>query len=255
MATGYQTTTFGTVDANTPLTFSAGYYVVGFIAESWNQNGQVQLGYTTTYHTGAPTYMGNSPVVIGGTRSYYVRKRPYGVEGAPATQDLYPVLNFLSPAYPNSVPNTYGWQTLDGGTTWSETDPSSATAKIQILLTDVRSWPTPPPPSPSVTPSVTPTITPTNTVTPTITPTTSITPNCQRNIVVPTLWNGVTSINSNTLQLTQTSETLQIRVNDIITDNIGRTSFVGTISSNGTYTYLGTGPAGGGAFECLWSLS
>jgi hypothetical protein len=387
-ATGFQTTTFGTVDANTPLTFSAGYYVVGFIAESWNQNGQVQLGYTTTYHTGVPTYMGNSPEVIGGTRSYYVRKRPYGVEGAPATQDLYPVLNFLSPAYPNAVPNTYGWQSPDSGTTWLEINSSVQTAKIQILLTDVRSWPTPPSPTPTTTPSETPTQTPTPTNTETPTPTPTITPSqtpaavtattyvyniatgcacdsiviysdssifdiginvysninlttpyinstvyyngqtytissgvvgsgagtcpfpfcetlcttytnyeisnnnynsllvtitqngcneitltvppltliyvdsntvpvtqCQRNIVVPTLWDGGTSINSNTLQLTETSETLQIQVGDTITDINLATSIVGQVSSNGTYTYVLTGPGGSVAFDCDFPLT
>ena len=86
--------------------------------------------------------------------------------------------------------------------------------------------------------SPSPTPTPTTTPTTTMTPTPSFTPNCVRQIVVPTLWNGVTSSNSNTLQLTQTSETLQIQVNDIITDNIGATSFVGVVSSDGTYTYV-----------------
>ena len=142
VATGYLTTTFGTVDANTPLTIPTGYYVVGFISESWNQTGYTQLGYTTTFHTGAPTYMGNSPEVSPGTRGYYVRKKPSGVEGAPATQNLYPVLNFISPAYPNAVPNTFGWQTPDGGTTWIETDSNSQTAKIQILITNTATWPT-----------------------------------------------------------------------------------------------------------------
>ena len=116
-------------------------------------------------------------------------------------------------------------------------------------------------PTVTPTPSITPTITPTNTETPTNTPTSSITPtptktpNCVRQIVVPTLWNGVTSSNSNTLQLTQTSETLQIQVNDIITDNIGATSFVGIVSSDGTYTYVFTGPGGGVAFPCQFPLT
>jgi surface protein len=144
-ATGYDITTFGTTDVDTPLTIGTGYYVVGFIAESWNQVGTIEFGYTTTFHTGTPTYMGNAPSIDAGTRSYYVRKKPFGVEGAPATVDLYPVLNFGSPAYPNAVPNTFGWYTLDGGTTWLQTDPNSQTAKIQILITDVRSWPTPNP--------------------------------------------------------------------------------------------------------------
>ena len=108
---------------------------------------------------------------------------------------------------------------------------------------------------PTPTPTPTQTETPTNTPTNTTTPTPSFTPNCVRQIVVPTLWNGVTSSNSNTLQLTQTSETLQIQVNDIITDNIGATSFVGIVSSDGTYTYVFTGPGGGVAFPCQFPLT
>jgi hypothetical protein len=100
-------------------------------------------------------------------------------------------------------------------------------------------------------PTVTPT--PTNTETPTPTPTK--TPNCVRQITVPTLWDGGTSINSNQLKLTQTSETLQIQVNDIITDNIGATSFVGIVSSDGTYTYVFTGPGGGVSFDCQFPLT
>jgi hypothetical protein len=98
---------------------------------------------------------------------------------------------------------------------------------------------------------MTPTIT--SSVTPTPTP--SKTQNCIRQIVVPTLWNGATSINSNVLQLTQTSETLQIQVNDTITDFNGATSFVGIVSSDGTYTYVFTGPGGGVAFPCQFPLT
>jgi hypothetical protein len=110
-------------------------------------------------------------------------------------------------------------------------------------------------PTNTETPTPTNTPTPTETPTPTVTPTPTLTPNCVRQIVVPTLWNGATSINSNTLQLTQTSETLQIRVNDVITDNIGRTSFVGIVNSDGTYTYVFTGPGGGIAFDCQFPLT
>jgi hypothetical protein len=112
-----------------------------------------------------------------------------------------------------------------------------------------------PTPTPTPTPTETPTNTPTHTPTTTITPTPTLTPNCVRQIVVPTLWDGGTSINSNQLQLTQTSETLQIQVNDIITDNIGSTSFVGIVSSDGTYTYVFTGPGGGVAFPCQFPLT
>jgi hypothetical protein len=112
-----------------------------------------------------------------------------------------------------------------------------------------------PQPSPTPTPTPTNTETPTQTPTTTMTPTPSFTPNCVRQIVVPTLWDGGTSINSNQLQLTQTSETLQIQVNDIITDNIGATSFVGIVSSDGTYTYVFTGSGGGVAFPCQFPLT
>jgi hypothetical protein len=116
--------------------------------------------------------------------------------------------------------------------------------------------PTPTPTNtPTETTTPTPTETPTNTPTTTITPTPTLTPNCVRQIVVPTLWNGGTNTNTNTLQLTQTSETLQIQVNDIITDNIGATSFVGIVSSDGTYTYVFTGAGGGVAFLCQFPLT
>jgi hypothetical protein len=44
-------------------------------------------------------------------------------------------------------------------------------------------------------------------------------------------------------------------VNDVITDNIGRTSFVGIVNSDGTYTYVFTGPGGGIAFDCQFPLT
>ena len=91
--------------------------------------------------------------------------------------------------------------------------------------------------------------------TPTPTPTPTLTPNCVRNIVVPSLWNGATSINSNSLQLIQTPETLQIQLNDTITDFNGSTSVVGLIFSDGTYTYVGTGPGRTIAFDCQFPLT
>jgi hypothetical protein len=141
-----------------------------------------------------------------------------------------------------------GWGSIGGvsfeflsGNTWTFsmnfTGGSSITPQYEEIPT----------PTPTITPSITPTTT--------ITPTPSLTPNCVRQIVVPTLWNGATSINSNTLQLTQTSETLQIQVNDVITDNIGATSFVGIVSSDGTYTYVFTGPGGGVSFDCDFPLT
>lgn len=114
-----------------------------------------------------------------------------------------------------------------------------------------------PTPTPTVTPTntPTPTVTSSETPTPTVTPTPTKTPNCVIQIVVPTLWNGETTINSNQLKLTQTSETLQIQVGYTITDFNGATSIVGYVSSDGTYTYVGTGPGGGVAFNCQFPLT
>ena len=154
-----------------------------------------------------------------------------------------------------------GWgaagATLDflSGESWTVLINSTGGASVTPNYEEI---PTPTPTNtetPTPTPTPTQTETPTNTPTNTTTPTPSFTPNCVRQIVVPTLWNGATSINSNTLQLTQTSETLQIQVNDIITDNIGATSFVGIVSSDGTYTYVFTGPGGGVAFPCQFPLT
>jgi surface protein len=132
-------------------------------------------------------------------------------------------------------------------------EPTDFSTNASSWILPKPDWGTCPGPIPSPTP--TPTNTETQTPTPTITPTPTLTPNCVRQIVVPTLWNGNTAINSNLLQLTETSETLQIQVNDIITDNIGATSFVGIVDSDGTYTYVYTGAGGGVAFPCQFPLT
>lgn len=75
-------------------------------------------------------------------------------------------------------------------------------------------------------------------------------------IVVATLYNGGTSINSNSIQLTKTSDTLQITVGDIISDSDGgATSVVGTVSHDANYTYIGTGAGGGVAYNCVFPLT
>jgi len=75
-------------------------------------------------------------------------------------------------------------------------------------------------------------------------------------VTVATLYNGGTSINSNMLQLTKTADTLQITVNDIISDSDGgATSVVGTVSHDDNYTYVGTGPGGGVAYNCIFPLT
>ena len=75
-------------------------------------------------------------------------------------------------------------------------------------------------------------------------------------IVVATLYNGGTVINSNTLQLTKTADTLQITVGDIISDSDGgATSVVGIVSHDDNYTYVNTGVGGGIAYNCVFPLT
>lgn len=75
-------------------------------------------------------------------------------------------------------------------------------------------------------------------------------------VTVATLYNGGTTINSNNLQLTKTSDTLQITVGDIISDSDGgATSVVGTVNHDDNYTYIGTGAGGGIAYNCVFPLT
>lgn len=75
-------------------------------------------------------------------------------------------------------------------------------------------------------------------------------------VVVATLYNGETSINSNQLQLTKTADTLQITTGDIISDSDGgATSVVGSVNHDDNYTYIGTGPGGSIAYNCVFPLT
>jgi len=127
-------------DPNSALTIDSGEYPIGFVAETWNGNANVQFGYTTAYHTGAPTY-GNSVAVTPVGACYYVRKAPTGIESAPASQTLYPGLKISSNTF-NLVPNTSGWYTTNGGTSWLsyQGNASNGAAKFQMLVTSTKSW-------------------------------------------------------------------------------------------------------------------
>lgn len=122
------------------LTIDTNEYPIGFVAETWNGNANVQFGYTTVYHTGTPTY-GNSVAVTPVGACYYVRKAPTGVESAPATQTLYPSLKISTNTF-NLVPNTSGWYTTNGGTTWLgyQGNVSNGAAKFQMIVTSTKSW-------------------------------------------------------------------------------------------------------------------
>jgi hypothetical protein len=125
---------------NTALTIDTGEYPIAFVAETWNSTQTVQFGYDTDYHTGAPTY-GNSVTVTPVGACYYVRKAPTGVESAPATQTLYPSLKLNGGSF-NLVPNTSGWFTTNGGTTWTayQGNAGNGAAKFQMIVTTTKSW-------------------------------------------------------------------------------------------------------------------
>ena len=127
-------------DPNTALTLNSGEYPIAFVAETWNGNANVQFGYTTTYHTGTPTY-GNSVAVTAVGACYYVRKAPTGIESAPASQTLYPSLKISSNSF-NLVPNTSGWYTTNGGTSWTSFQGGAVNgaAKFQMIVTTTKSW-------------------------------------------------------------------------------------------------------------------
>jgi len=122
------------------LTININEYPIAFVAETWNGNANVQFGYTTTYHTGTPTY-GNSVAVTPVGACYYVRKAPTGIESAPATQTLYPSLKLSGNSF-NLVPNTSGWYTNNGGTTWTgySGNAVNGAAKFQMIVTSTKSW-------------------------------------------------------------------------------------------------------------------
>jgi len=110
--TGYPTMSFGSGSASTPLTISTGQYLYAFVAESWNTSGQVKVGYTTAFRTGSVTYFPSTSSLFGGSTGYFVRKQPSGIESAPATQNLYPVIAMN--VSPNAVVGAgFGWHYME----------------------------------------------------------------------------------------------------------------------------------------------
>jgi hypothetical protein len=122
------------------LTINIDEYPIGFVAETWNGNANVQFGYSTLFRTGSLTY-GNSVAVTPVGACYYVRKAPTGIESAPATQILYPGLKISTNTF-NLVPNTSGWYTTNGGTTWIAIQGGAVNgaAKFQMIVTSTKSW-------------------------------------------------------------------------------------------------------------------
>lgn len=136
VATGYPTASFGSGSVSNPLTISTGQYLYAFVAEAWNTTGQVKVGYTTTFVTGSPIYFPYTASILGGATSYYVRKQPSGVESAPATQNLYPVIAMN--VSPNAVAgNGYGW--TYNGSSWTQGG-LDTTMKHQFLVTSNKQW-------------------------------------------------------------------------------------------------------------------
>ena len=134
--TGYPTMSFGSGSASTPLTISTGQYLYAFVAESWNTSGQVKVGYTTAFRTGSVTYFPSTSSLFGGSTGYFVRKQPSGIESAPATQNLYPVIAMN--VSPNAVVGAgFGW--FYNGASWTQA-PDNATMKHQFLVTSDKQW-------------------------------------------------------------------------------------------------------------------
>lgn len=138
VSAGFSEVTFGNGNINIPLTINTGEYPIAFVSETWNTNQNVQFGYTTQYHTGTPTY-GNLVPIKWLQRNYYLRKAPTGIEGAPATQTLYPTLKLDTNLYTfNTVPTTAGWYTTNGGVSWNSY--ATEMAKFQMLVTSAKTW-------------------------------------------------------------------------------------------------------------------
>jgi hypothetical protein len=141
VAAGFSEMTFA-INNNTgsALTIDTNEYPIAFVAETWNTIQTVQFGYTTTYRTGTPTY-GNSAAINPVGANYYVRKAPTGIESAPATQTLYPTIKINGGSF-NLVPNTSGWYTTNGGTTWIayQGNAGNGAAKFQMIVTTTKSW-------------------------------------------------------------------------------------------------------------------
>jgi len=136
VATGFTTMSFGSGSASTPLTISTGQYLYAFVAESWNTSGQVKVGYTTAFRTGSVTYFPSTSSLFGGSTGYFVRKQPSGIESAPATQNLYPVIAMN--VSPNAVVGAgFGW--FYNGASWTQA-PDNATMKHQFLVTSDKQW-------------------------------------------------------------------------------------------------------------------
>jgi hypothetical protein len=140
LSSGYNLVAYGTTNAATPLTIVTNQYLIAFVTETWNTTGTATIGYTTSYITGAPTSVSNSVTVSPLVQNYFVRKSPADVELAPATQTLYPTL--ACTANFNCVPNTYGYQSTNNGTSWTiiATSAVNGTGKLQMLVTSVKSW-------------------------------------------------------------------------------------------------------------------
>lgn len=138
ISAGFNEVTFGSGDINTPLPINVGEYPIAFISETWNTDQNVQFGYTLLYHSGTPVY-GNSVPIKWFQRNYYVRKAPTGIEGAPATQTLYPTLKLDTNSFTfNTVPSTVGWYTTNNGVSWVSS--AFSMAKFQMLVTTAKTW-------------------------------------------------------------------------------------------------------------------
>jgi hypothetical protein len=130
VATGY------TLSQTSDFSITAGSYIFGMILEPWNTNSSGSVGYTTAVTGSISTYSSyfgdNFVGLIGGTRNYFILKKPTGA----TSQTVYPFVTMSSS--PNGMNyKSWGWT----GVTWQFLPASSnAMGKFQLLTTTVKQW-------------------------------------------------------------------------------------------------------------------
>lgn len=114
----------------------SGMYLIGFVSEAWNNNGTMTLGYALGQSSGDTITFWTGVAVGPLAQWYYVRKAPTGIEGAPTTTTIYPVLNANVSLNGSNLYS--GWSTGDNGETWTER--TGSMPKLQVIATATKSW-------------------------------------------------------------------------------------------------------------------
>lgn len=114
----------------------AGRYIIGFVSEAWNSSGSMRLGYALGQSAGNTITFWDFVTVGPLAQWYYVRKAPTGIEGAPTTTTIFPVIDANTTL--NGSNNYNGWSTSDNGANW--TVRANSMPKLQVIATATKSW-------------------------------------------------------------------------------------------------------------------